>query len=136
MAKFARRDPPAKLQLIADHLGASCRVSVARYRGRPVAAILVLQGRNAHYTRGAMDEELAAHTQATKLLHARAIEALREAIMPPPQASFSRRPPDEADPRVTLSRHVVSRRPERRHPSPPDTSARKKKWPASRSTNS
>jgi Acetyltransferase (GNAT) domain len=74
-ARFERRDPLTKLQSIAAHLGGSCRVSVARFEGAPVAAILVLQGRNAHYTRGAMDEELASHTQANKLLHSVAIEA-------------------------------------------------------------
>lgn len=78
-ARLARRDPPAKLQAIAAAMGASCRVSVARHAGRPVAAILVLQGRNAHYTRGAMDERLAAQTQANRLLHARAIQAACEA---------------------------------------------------------
>ncbi|WP_210439613.1 GNAT family N-acetyltransferase [Nocardioides xinjiangensis] len=78
-ARFARRDPPAKLQTVAARLGASCRVSLARHDGRPVAAILVLQGRNAHYTRGAMDEELAAQTQANRLLHKVAIEAACEA---------------------------------------------------------
>ncbi|WP_159083805.1 GNAT family N-acetyltransferase [Nocardioides terrigena] len=77
--RFARRDPPAKLRAIAEHLGGSCRVSVARIDGVAVAAILVLQGRNAHYTRGAMDEELASHSQATKLLHKVAIEAACEA---------------------------------------------------------
>lgn len=73
--RFARRDPPDKLQRIAAHLGEACRVSVARFDGRPVAAILVLQGRNAHYTRGAMDEALAVHTQANRLLHSVAIAA-------------------------------------------------------------
>ena len=74
-ARFARRDPPAKLQTIAERLGGTCQVSVARFHGHPVAAILVLQGRNAHYTRGAMDEELASQTQANRLLHKVAIEA-------------------------------------------------------------
>jgi lipid II:glycine glycyltransferase (peptidoglycan interpeptide bridge formation enzyme) len=78
-ARFARRDPPTKLQAIAERLGGSCRVSVARLDGHPVAAILVLQGRNAHYTRGAMDEELASHTQANRLLHKVAIAAACEA---------------------------------------------------------
>ena len=78
-ARFARRDPPAKLRAIAEHLGGSCQVSVARHEGRAVAAILVLLGRNAHYTRGAMDEELAAGTQANRLLHAVAIRAACEA---------------------------------------------------------
>ena len=74
-ARLERRDPPAKLQSIADRLGAACQVSVARVDGRPVAAIMVLRGRNAHYTRGAMDEQLAAHTQANRLLHKVAIES-------------------------------------------------------------
>jgi hypothetical protein len=78
-ARFARRDPPAKLQTIAEHLGGSCQVSVAYVEGRPVAAILVLVGRNAHYTRGAMDEEGASHTQANRLLHKVAIEAACQA---------------------------------------------------------
>lgn len=77
-ARFARRDPPAKLQTIASHLGGSCQVSVARFDGHPVAAVLVLRGRNAHYTRGAMDEELATQTQANRLLHKVAIEAACE----------------------------------------------------------
>jgi lipid II:glycine glycyltransferase (peptidoglycan interpeptide bridge formation enzyme) len=78
-ARFAWRDPPAKLQAIAAHLGTSCRVSVARFEGRPVAAILVLQGGNAHYTRGAMDEALAGRTHANRLLHKVAIEAACQA---------------------------------------------------------
>ena len=78
-ARFARRDPPAKLQTIAERLGGSCQVSVARFHGHPVAAILVLQGRNAHYTRGAMDEELASQTQANRLLHKVAIAAACQA---------------------------------------------------------
>jgi hypothetical protein len=69
-----RRDPVSKLRTIADALGEACRVSVAWYDGRPAAAILVLRGRNAHYTRGAMDEELAGRTQANRLLHKVAIE--------------------------------------------------------------
>ena len=68
------RDPMRKLQQIADSLDGACQVSVARYQGRPAAAILVLQGRNAHYTRGAMDETLAGPTQANRLLHTVAIE--------------------------------------------------------------
>ena len=56
---------------------AGCRLP--RFDGVAVAAILVLQGRNAHYTRGAMDEELASRTHANKLLHTVAIEAACEA---------------------------------------------------------
>ena len=55
-------------------MGEGCRVSVAWYQGKPAAAILVLRGRNAHYTRGAMDPELASPSQANRLLHKVAIE--------------------------------------------------------------
>lgn len=72
--RLAGRDPFRKFQLMADSLGEACQVSVARYHGRPAAAIVVLQGRNAHYTRGAMDEAIAGPTQANRLLHKTAIE--------------------------------------------------------------
>lgn len=80
-ARFARRDPLAKLQNIAEHLGGSCQVSVARFHGRPIAAMLDLHGRNAHSTRGAMDKELelASHTEANRLLQSVAIEAACQA---------------------------------------------------------
>jgi hypothetical protein len=68
------RDPLKKFQAMAASLGGAWQLSVARYDGRPAAAILVLRGRNAHYTRGAMDEALAGPTQANKLLHKVAIE--------------------------------------------------------------
>src|SRR4029450_9359463 len=42
--------------------------------GRPLAAILVLLGANAHYTRGVMDQDLAGPTRANYLLHRLAIE--------------------------------------------------------------
>jgi hypothetical protein len=72
--RLTRRDPFRKFETITGLMGDACQVSVAWYRGRPAAAILVLRGRNAHYTRGAMDERLAGPSQANRLLHARAIE--------------------------------------------------------------
>jgi Acetyltransferase (GNAT) domain len=69
-----RRDPIRKLELLAQSLGESCRIWVAWHEGRPAAAILVLQGKNAHYTRGAMDKEVAGPTRANYLLHSTAIE--------------------------------------------------------------
>lgn len=80
-ARFARRDPLSKLQNIAKHLGGSCQVSVARFHGQPVAAMLDLHGRNAHSTRGAMDMELelASHTEANRLLQSVAIAAACQA---------------------------------------------------------
>jgi hypothetical protein len=69
-----QRDPLRKFQLIAQGLGAACCLWVAWHDGRPAAAILVLQGANASYTRGVMDKELAGPTQANVLLHRLAIE--------------------------------------------------------------
>jgi hypothetical protein len=69
-----RRDPQRKIEALAEALGAQARVWVASLDGKPAAAILVLVGANAHYTRGAMDRELAAPTRANQLLHRLAIE--------------------------------------------------------------
>ena len=69
-----RRDPMHKFELMSKLLGDACRIWVAWSDGRPAAAILVLQRGNAHYTRGAMDKELAGPTRANYLLHSRAIE--------------------------------------------------------------
>lgn len=75
-----RRDPLAKFIAMSEALGPQMKIFLARLDARPVAAILVLYGRNAHYTRGAMDKTLAAPTAANYLLHAAAIEeaCLRE----------------------------------------------------------
>jgi hypothetical protein len=69
-----RRDPRRKFALIARALGEACRIWVAWHDGRAAAAILVLQGANANYTRGMMDKELAGPTRANYLLHQLAIE--------------------------------------------------------------
>ena len=69
-----RRDPLSKFQSIAQSLGDACRIWVAWLHGQPAATILVLQGTNAHYTRGAMDKDLAGPTRASYLLQRLAIE--------------------------------------------------------------
>jgi lipid II:glycine glycyltransferase (peptidoglycan interpeptide bridge formation enzyme) len=76
LARFRgrRRDPIAKFHTIADILGERFRLWVATLDDQPVAALIVLQGRNAHYTRGAMDEDLAGPTNANYLLQQLAIE--------------------------------------------------------------
>jgi hypothetical protein len=76
LARFRaqRRDPQRKLEALTGALGESARIWVASLDGRPAAAILVLVGANAHYTRGAMDRQLAAPTRANFLLHKLAIE--------------------------------------------------------------
>jgi hypothetical protein len=72
--RASRRDPAEKLQMMARSLGEACNVWVAWSDGKPAAAIVVLQGQNAHYTRGAMNKELAGPVRANYLLHRMAIE--------------------------------------------------------------
>jgi CelD/BcsL family acetyltransferase involved in cellulose biosynthesis len=74
-----RRDPMRKLQILTETLGEACQIRVARVDGQPAAAIVVLQGSNAHYTRGAMDIDLAGPVRASFLLQKLAIEAACEA---------------------------------------------------------
>jgi lipid II:glycine glycyltransferase (peptidoglycan interpeptide bridge formation enzyme) len=70
-----RRDPPRKFQLVAERLGAACRIGVAWRSGVPAAAIIVLaHAEHSTYWRGAMDQTLAAGTGANELLHSTAIE--------------------------------------------------------------
>jgi hypothetical protein len=69
-----RRDPLPKLRRMVEDLDGAARLSVAYAGDRPAAAILVLQGANAQYTRGAMDIEIAGPTRANYLLHRVAIE--------------------------------------------------------------
>lgn len=64
------RDPISKLRAMAS-LG---HIWVAFKGDEPAAAILVLQLANAHYTRGAMDKDLAGPTRANYILHSLAIE--------------------------------------------------------------
>ena len=69
-----RRDPVEKFHAMANAMGEGFRLWLARHDGEAVAAIVVLQDANAHYTRGAMNEELAGPLSANVLLHYRAIE--------------------------------------------------------------
>lgn len=69
-----RRDPLAKLEAMARRLGPAMRGYVARVDGVPAAAVIVLMGRNAHYTRGAMDLDVAGPTSASDLVQWRAIQ--------------------------------------------------------------
>jgi hypothetical protein len=73
MWRARRRDSVDKMRRLLTDLG-SARLWVASVEGRPAAAIIVLQGENAHYTRGAMDVELAGRSRANYLLHRYAIE--------------------------------------------------------------
>ena len=69
-----RRDPVRKFEAMVRRLAGGCRFWVAWVDGQAAAAILVLQGTNAHYTRGAMNQEIAGPVRANDLLHRMAIE--------------------------------------------------------------
>ena len=66
---------PDNLALVARHFGEGCATWVARVKGEPVAAIIVLSsGAYAKGWRRAMDKELAAPVQANELLDRLSIE--------------------------------------------------------------
>lgn len=74
-ARGRRRDPLKKFETMARRLGDAFHLYIAYHDGVPAAAILVLMGTNAHYTRGAMDVDIAGPTNANDLLHWTAIQA-------------------------------------------------------------
>jgi hypothetical protein len=69
-----RRDPIHRFQGLCEMLGDACQIWVAYVGGEPAASIIVLSGANSHYTRGAMDIELAGPVRASFLLQKLAIE--------------------------------------------------------------
>jgi lipid II:glycine glycyltransferase (peptidoglycan interpeptide bridge formation enzyme) len=73
LQRLRRRDPLRKFEAIADALGERFRIWLACVDGRPVAGIVVLQGLNAYYFRGAMDESMKRYG-ANNLLMSRSIE--------------------------------------------------------------
>jgi lipid II:glycine glycyltransferase (peptidoglycan interpeptide bridge formation enzyme) len=68
-----RSDPWARIDAMI-RCTEVCRLWIAWHDGAPAAAIIVTLGRNAHYTRGVMDRELAGTTRANDLLQRTAIE--------------------------------------------------------------
>ncbi|MCV0426184.1 MAG: GNAT family N-acetyltransferase [Roseibium sp.] len=68
------RDSSRKFRAMAKHAGEVFQVAIASQNGRPIAGSIVLLDRNAHYTRGAMDDRLIGRTYANYLLHAKIIE--------------------------------------------------------------
>jgi hypothetical protein len=68
------RDPIEKFYAIARAVGRSFHLWTAWKDNQPAAAVIVLQGRNASYTRGAMDKDIAGPLRANQLLHRLAIE--------------------------------------------------------------
>ena len=74
MYRGTRRDPLTKFQTMAALLGSEMRVHVAYVDGAAAAAAIVLaNGRNAHYTRGVMDIDVAGKTNASDLVQWSAI---------------------------------------------------------------
>jgi hypothetical protein len=74
-----RRDPQRKFERIAQAVGDAMRIWIAWRDRQLVAGVLVLTGRNAFYTRGATNRELARATRANELLQQLAIQdACRE----------------------------------------------------------
>jgi hypothetical protein len=59
---------------IAKRTDGGVAIWLARSRGEPAAAIVILRGPNDHYTRGVMRKELASPTRANVLLHWLAIQ--------------------------------------------------------------
>ncbi len=70
-----RSTQPGMLGAVASHFGADCAIWVARSKGEPLAAIIVLSsGGSAKYWKGAMNKQLAGPVRANELLHQMAIE--------------------------------------------------------------
>ncbi|MFJ9723872.1 GNAT family N-acetyltransferase [Streptomyces sp. NPDC101209] len=77
LARWRRRRafPRERLQAVADLLGGSCAIWVARRAGEPAAAIVVLRhGHHAKLWHGAMNRDLAHPVRANQLLHRLAID--------------------------------------------------------------
>ena len=68
------RDPKKKFFEMARLCSDIVRVTIARKDGKAIAGIVVLYGNNAHYTRGAMDDQAVGNSGTNSLLHATAIK--------------------------------------------------------------
>lgn len=77
--RAGRRMSLRGLRRKVELLGETCHIWVARVGGTSAAAIVVLQDANAHYTLGAMDQEIAGPVRASFMLQKLAIEQACEA---------------------------------------------------------
>ena len=68
------RDPKRKFFEMARLCSDIVRITIARKDGKAIAGIVVLYGNNAHYTRGAMDDQAVGQSGANSLLQATAIK--------------------------------------------------------------
>jgi hypothetical protein len=69
------RDPRRKWERVTEYLGPDCYVLIAWHDGRPAAGGIVLLGTNSHFTRAAMDREIAGPVRAADALEWAAIQA-------------------------------------------------------------
>jgi hypothetical protein len=69
-----RRDPYERFERLGATMGTNWQIGLASIGGQPVASIIVLRGRNANYSRGAMDADLIGNSGANDLLHKLVIE--------------------------------------------------------------
>ena len=73
--RTTRTTQPKILASVARHFGTDCAVWMARWKGEPAAAIIMLTyGAYAKYWRGAMNKQLAGPARANELLHRLAVE--------------------------------------------------------------
>lgn len=69
------REPLARYEAIADHLGERCQVAVARVDGRPAASVIaLLDGVHGHYWRASSDQAVVRRQYANHLLLAHMLE--------------------------------------------------------------
>lgn len=75
LALAKHREPLARYEAIARHLGDRCQVAVARVDGEPAASVIaLLDGVHAHYWRAASDQPLVRRRYANHLLLAHTLE--------------------------------------------------------------
>lgn len=68
------RDPRRKFFEMARLCSNLMRISIARRDGKAIAGIVILYGHNAHYIKGAMDQQAVGNSGANALLHMTAIK--------------------------------------------------------------
>jgi lipid II:glycine glycyltransferase (peptidoglycan interpeptide bridge formation enzyme) len=69
-----RQDSQNRWRQISERLKGQVAIWITRHHGEPVAGIMIVRGPNDHYTRGAMNKELAGPSRANFLLHWLAIQ--------------------------------------------------------------
>jgi lipid II:glycine glycyltransferase (peptidoglycan interpeptide bridge formation enzyme) len=75
IALAKHREPLARYEAIAEHLGDRCQVAVARVEGKPAASVIaLLDGVHGHYWRASSDQTLVRRRYTNHLLLAHTLE--------------------------------------------------------------